>query len=575
MRALLITFFISTALLCPQLFAQETQEAPQYTIRTITVKVRDIFTKNEESNLIYRTANKLKINTRHSVVLTELLFKEGDVYDQFIIDESLRNLRSIRFLKDPRITHTVDGQFVDILVNVQDTWTIIPQFSFSSGDGRDRFSGGVAESNLAGTGKRLEVLFAEEDNREIYETVWEDPRVMGTKNSLLAAYLARSDGEEFIFNAGRPFRSLIEDYSWSSDFSDRDFIGKLFEASDESFIYRQKSIKAGGGYTFSSGDPEVRRRRYTFGYNYDDTRFSQANADDFADLSLDPNLVSNDLAFLAKSRRFSGPTFTYQSIEPKYISMAYIDRFSRVSDYNLGNTHSFSVQYAPEVLGSRKDTGLFGAQISKGWLFSNSSFLRGELRGNSRANSDSIENSILSAELKWYNVLGTLFVGDHFLGKHTLAANISIDYADDLDKDKQFNAGGNNALRGYEARTFNGDKRLILNLEDRFHLWDNVFNLIHIGGAFFFDAGGSTYEPFNDLLQDHIYSNIGFGLRLGFPKSSGERTLRIDVAFPLRDGPDGSGQFEPRIIFTGGQLFGSRFKSEPSETETVAVGLDR
>ena len=558
-----------------QLLAEEVPRESLYTIRNITVKVRQIFPKEEEKNLIYRTANQLKVNTRHSVILTELLFKEGDVYDQFVIDESLRNLRNIRFLKEPKITQTFDGQFVDIAVEVQDTWTIIPQFSFSSGDGRDRFSGGVAESNLAGYGKRLEVLYAEEDGRETYETVWEDPRVWGTKNSLLAAYLARSDGEEYIFNAGRPFRSLVENYSWNSDFSDRDFIGKLYENSDESFIFRQKSIELGGGYTFSSGDPEVKRHRYTFGYNYDDTRFSEADAQDFEDLDLDPEFVSSDPAFLATNRRFSGPTFTYQSIEPKYISMAYIDRFARVSDYNLGNTHSFSLQYAPEALGSQKDTALFGAQVSKGWLFSNSSFLRGELRANSRANSDTIENSILSAELKWYDVLGTLFVGDHFLGKHTLAANLSFDYANDLDKDKQFNAGGNNALRGYEARTFNGDKRLVINLEDRFHLWDNVFNLINIGGAFFFDIGGTTYEPVEDLFQNHIYSNVGFGLRLGFPKSSGERTLRIDVAFPLRDGPDGSGEFEPRIIFTGGQLFGSRFKSEPSETETVAVGLDR
>ncbi|MCB0319081.1 MAG: hypothetical protein KDD56_10015, partial [Bdellovibrionales bacterium] len=373
-------------------FAEDEKTAPSPKIRSITVEVKNIFSKSEETNLIYKTANQLKLNTRENVILTELLFKEGDYFDPFVIAESLRNLRNIRFLKSPKISYKTEGQFVDVFVSVQDTWTIIPQFSFSSGDGRDRFSAGVSESNLAGFGKRLEALYAEEDSREIIETVWEDPRVLNTKNKLLAAYLARSDGEEFIFNAGRPFRSLIEDYAWSSDIVDRDFVGKLFDNSDESFIFRQKSLKLGAGFTFARGDAQVNRKRYTFGYSYDDTRFFEADADDFEDLDLDPSEVSSDPAFLAKSRRYSGPTFTYQSIEPDFISMAYIDRFSRVSDYNLGNTHSVSFQFAPEVLGSRDDTLLFAAQISKGTLFSNSSFLRGELRASSRSSGEDLEN---------------------------------------------------------------------------------------------------------------------------------------------------------------------------------------
>ncbi|MEZ4755039.1 MAG: hypothetical protein R3A13_12185 [Bdellovibrionota bacterium] len=560
---------------CSGLLAQDLEQSDTATIRTITVKVRNIFSEKEESNLIYRTANNLKINTRQKVILTELLFKEGDPYSKFIIAESLRNLRNIRFLRDPKITPTFNGKFVDIEVNVQDTWTLIPQFSFSSGDGENKFAAGLAESNLAGTGKRLEALFSDDNDRQTVETVWEDPRLLNTKNKLLAAYLASSDGEQYIFSLGKPFRSLVEERSWITKFNDNDFVGKLFENSDEKFIFRQKQTNLGAAITFSDGDPEKSRKRYTVGYNYDDTRFSQANQNDYLDVGLDPDLVSNDPQFLAENRRFSGPTFTFQSIEPEYISMAYIDRFERVSDYNLGNTYSLTSQFAPEALGSREDTFLFGAQTSKGWLFNNSSFLRSELRGSSRAAGDDLDNSLLAAEIKWFNVLGSLFVGDHFLGKHTLAANFTIDYSDDLDQDRQFRAGGDNALRGYEAKTFNGDKRLVLNLEDRFHLVDNVFDLVSLGGAFFIDVGGASYDQYSDILQDQLYSNVGFGLRLGIPKSSGERTIRIDIAFPLRDGPDGSGEFEPRIIFSGGQLFSSRLRSEPSETETVAVGLDR
>ena len=53
--------------------------------------------------------------------------------------------------------------------------------------------------------------------------------------------------------------------------------------------------------------------------------------------------------------------------------------------------------------------------------------------------------------------------------------------------------------------------------------------------------------------------------------------LEFDVSLPLRDGPDGSDQFEPRVIFSGGQLFSSILRSESNgaDSATVGVGFDR
>lgn len=575
-------FLILTALaLLPlaQAFAEDPTlipvdpEEPKKIIREISIVVEDIFTKEEATNLVYRTANELKINTRYEVILTELLFKEGDLYDDFTVKESIRNLRNIRFLRDPRIVPTIHGDHVDVEITVRDTWTLIPQLSFSSGTGNDKYAAGLSEGNIAGTGKRLEFLYANDDGRQILETVWEDPRVWGTKNKLLAAYLARSDGQQYVLSAGKPFRGLVEEYAWNTDLNSDDFVGKLFENGTENYIFRQEEVNLGGGYTFATGNPEKRRNRYKFGYNYDDTVFTEATESDYDDINLDPDEVGNEL--VPDDRRFSGPTFTYQSIEPDYISMNFIDRFSRVSDYNLGINYSATLQVAPDSFGSSDDTLLFGAQISKGWLTSNSSFLRAEFIGSSRATNDGLENSILGLESKWYSVLDHKYWGDLYLGKHTLAARFLTDYSDELDQDKQFRAGAGNSLRGYKARSFNGDKRLILNLEDRFHVIDGIFNMFNLGGVLFFDAGGASYEPFSTLVQDEIYADVGFGFRIGIPVSSGERIVRMDIAFPVRDGPDGTVAWEPRIVFSGGQLFSSRLRSEPSETETVAIGLDR
>lgn len=546
------------------------------TIRNITIEVREIF---DDPNLqgMYQTVNNLKISTRQEVVKRELLFKEGDKYDHFLINESERNLRSLKYLRQVKIVPTAEGDFVDMHVSVQDTWTIIPQWGYSSGTGREKLSVGLAESNLVGTGKRVEALYEEDDKRESIEAVVDDTRVLGTFHRFLGGYFQRSDGDRALVHFGRPFRSLVERQSWGFTGQFSDTVGRLFENGDEDYIFRQDRVEFNARYTFAIGNPEVKLRRISVGYDYSDDVFSQADEDDYEDLDLDPDKVSNDPARLAEDRRYSGPVLAYESIVPDFISMNYIDRFERVEDYNLGGQFGTSVLIAPAALGSRDDALHLSGNRAQGLRFGRTSFMRGEMGVGSRLQDGGFENSVIRAELKYYNVLGPLFAGDTFLGRHTLAASFFIDYGDDLDEDREFLVGGDNALRGYESRTFTGDKRLVLNLEDRVHMLDDVFKLVSIGSAFFLDVGGATEEAFSDLVSDEMYADIGFGLRLAVPRSSGGRVLRVDVALPLREGPDGSDQFEIRVIFAGGQLFDSRLRSEIVGTQnaTTGIGFDR
>lgn len=544
-------------------------------IRTITIQIREIFDE-ADLNGIYRTANDLKISTREKVVRRELLFKEGEDYDQFLIEESVRNLRTQGYLRSVLITPKPNGDGVDVEVIVQDTWTLIPQVSFSSGTGRERKSVGLSESNLLGYGKRFEMLFEKDESRETIEGVWVDPRVWGTSNELVAGYFDRSDGERSLLSFGHPFRSLVDPRSWSATSDISDTIGRLFENGDERYIFRQKQTEVGLRYTLAQGHAEQLVRRYSVGYDYIESNFSQADQKDYDDLDLDPAEVSNDPALLAEDRRFSGPVLNYQEIQPEFISMNYIDRFDRVEDYNLGEEVSVNSHFAPDFLGSRGNTYLFSANRSEGRKFSDSSFARGEFGVASRIDSDGFANTLARTELRYYNVLGSLSTQRLWLGRHTMASSFFLDYGDDLDADREFLLGADNALRGYKARTFSGDKRLALNVEDRVHLLDDVFKLVSVGAAVFIDAGGATDEAFGTIFTDHFYSDVGAGLRFAFPRSSGGKVFRIDIALPLRDGPDGSGQFEPRVIFAGGQLFGSRLRSETlgPEKASVAVGFD-
>ncbi|MCB0324797.1 MAG: hypothetical protein KDD69_14540 [Bdellovibrionales bacterium] len=543
-------------------------------IRSIQIEVREIF---DESNLgfFYDSVNSLKASTKEEVIRRELLLKEGEPFDDFLLDESERNLRSLPFLRRISITPLRDGPYVDLLVSVQDTWTLFPFITLSSGGGTSRQAVGVTEGNLLGYGKRLELLVADDEGREKIEGVWDDRRLLGTYHRLTLGQFIRSDGERTAFSVGRPFRSLVEPTAWSLNSDYFDLVGRLFEAGDERYIFRQRHTSVAGGYTISKGDPEELLRRYTFGYEYLDDDFSQADEQDFEDINLDPASVTQDPSLLADDRQFSGPFVAYQQIEPDFLSINFVDRFERVEDFNLGNELNLRLNAAPDLFGSRRDTWLVRASDSDGWRITPTSFIRGEVAVSSRYQSGGFDNSLIEGVVKYYNILGAKFIGDTYIGKHTIASSLSVDWGEDLDRDVELLLGARDGLRGYQDRTFTGDQRLVLNLEDRFHLVEDVYKLVSIGGAFFLDAGGTSRSGLADIVKDNLYADVGFGLRFALTRSSGGAVVRIDFAFPLRDGPDGSGVGEPRILFTSGTLFGARLPSErlSSQAEAVSAGF--
>ncbi len=547
-------------------------------INSITVDRRSIF-EDPGKNFIFKTANSIKYPTDEDVIRSELLFKEGEPFESLRIQESERQLRALRYLRNI-ITEVkpVGADKVDIIVHVQDTWTLLPQVGFSSGDGKTNRSVGISDGNLGGLGKRVEVSYRQDEERNIISSVYEDNRLFGSNQRFLGGFIERSDGHIMSLYLGRPIRSLFDKHSWYINSNLGDTIGKLYENATERYIFRQRNTEVNLRYTEGVGNPAKERvDRFSLGFDFVQDAFRQATEKDYQELGLDPSKVSNDPEQLAKDRRRRGPVLTYESIVPDYISMNYIDRFDRVEDYNLGAEHDLSIATGPEFLGSYGNNLLFSGNKSAGIRFSREAFLRGEAGISSRLDEDGFSNSLARVEAKYYNVLGETCAGDWFLGRHTFASSFYVDYGDKLDKDRQLLIGGDNALRGYPARAFAGDKRTVLNLEDRIHIADNVFQVVSFGMAFFCDVGSATYNGPGSLFGKDLYADVGAGLRFAFPRSSGGQVLRLDFGIPLRRADDGTNHFELRIIMAGGQLFSSRLLSETTGPEKAyfSLGVDR
>lgn len=96
---------------------------------------------------------------------------------------------------------------------------------------------------------------------------------------------------------------------------------------------------------------------------------------------------------------------------------------------------------------------------------------------------------------------------------------------------KEFTLGGLGSIRGYPQNTFFGTRMLLVNaeyaIEDVDLLPDLLDDVLFFG---FFDAGWTNQE--GDAFDvDEVYPSAGIGL--GFD----DRALRLELAFPLRDGP--------------------------------------
>jgi hypothetical protein len=585
----LVTLFAATATAQPA----PSQHREKRYIRNITIKVGDIF--EDSKGDAYGVVNSIKSTTEERVIRTELLFREGDTFDPYLLKQTARNLRLQRFLRQIKITPTFDGDAVDVLVEARDSWTLIPYLSYSSGTGQRNRGIGISEGNLLGKATRLETRYEQNASRNSFGAIVQDPQFLGTRQNFLVAGADRNDGKTGRVALGLPFRSLMQKDSWAFDWAGSDTVGRLWDAGTEKYIYRQHLSNVSALYTFAGpsakpadkDDPYtgiykgqwILSQRYSVGYSYQDATFLQADESDYADLDLNPAEVSNDPDELATDRRFSGPLFQYQTIHPEFISMNYIDRFDRVEDYNLGDESLINLHISPRTLGSRDNVAIATANRSKGWKLSNASFIRGEVGGASRYDYDSgkVENTIVRTEWKAYSVLGDLYIGERFFGRHTFASQFFVDFGENLDRDRQLLLGADNALRGYEINTFEGDKRVVLNLEERSHIADDVFQLVSVGTAIFADIGGASRQALGSIMTDELYGDVGVGLRFCFPRASGGGIARIDLALPVRDGPDGSDAWSPRVVFAAGQLFGARLRSETvgPENASLGIGFDR
>lgn len=141
---------------------------------------------------------------------------------------------------------------------------------------------------------------------------------------------------------------------------------------------------------------------------------------------------------------------------------------------------------------------------------------------------------------RWFNNDGTIRRKNDFLGRfynnallwYTLA--IHLRYARDirLEGQRELYLGENKGIRGYPKNYSNGEKYLVMNLENRF--FPNLkLSVGRICPVQFIDLG-ATWNRGQDFDVRHLEWSLGVGLRISTERMTSREAARIDLAYAGR-----------------------------------------
>lgn len=482
-------------------------------VRIVVDNVFDLDNPEEDKKL-YRWANKVHVKTHPSVIEDVLLFHEGDEFDPRLLEESARLLRARAGIAEavvlPSAYHE-ETNTVDVLVRTRDAWSLSLDLKFGRSGGENDYGLGLEEKNLLGTGKKLVFSHKRDVDRAQNILGYGDENVFGSRVRLDASYADTSDGLRKELNAGRPFFALDTHWSLTGDVIDERRVDQMYDLGEtvDEFEHRVNGLSVEGG--ISRGLVGGRVRRWLVGLTYAEDRFG-------------PSRDQPQPLLLPADRKLVYPWIGVQIIADDYRELEELNDMGRTEDVHLGLALTGSVGYTSTGFGADRDAWLLRVDARKGWEPRGGQLLLASAGASTRAEHGGLQNTIVSASTRYYR---------RNFGNKLFLVSADATTTNRLDTEQQVLVGGDSGLRGYPLRYQSGTKRAVLTLEERFFTEWYPWHLARVGYAAFFDAGRTWgRDPRGKPSLGPLY-DVGFGLRLSSPRSSGGSIVHIDLASPL------------------------------------------
>ena len=485
-------------------------QAPPQALRIGTIEIvsHEVF-EVPSSGLAtpYRIANGVHVHTRERVVLRELLFASGDVLNVELLEQTERNLRALRFIRDARVESTPvdadnDGhpERVDLRVLTWDTWSLAPRADLEQVGDRTIWEVGASEKNLFGLGKEVTYSHRTNLDRTIDRFVYRDPQLVGSRLALTASLSNLSDGDEEFVSLGRPYFSLDDPWAFLFNAATFSRTDPLYQDGVE--VDRLRHRGQGGDIEFGRA---IRRRPTSA------VRFHAA-------YRLRQERIAGD------GRDFGIVEVGLHSVEHRFSKLTHVNRFERTEDFNLGARSYGAVGLSTSALGGGANRVLFAtAGHSRTLAFRPDHFVAA-----------GVDVAGRSEQGDWLNV-GTEVWLRYLLKssrRRALVGRAEFRHGHNLDPEVQVLLGAESGLRGYPVRQFVGTRSLLLSVEHRWFLADEIAQLLSLGVAGFIDSGFAWTEDEAVDLSD-LKTAIGASLLVGSNRLTTRGGVRFDIGYGL------------------------------------------
>ena len=499
---------------------QQIPPSPQ--IGTIEIVRHEVFdVPSQGLSAPYRVANGIHVRTRERVIRRELLFASGDELNSELVEQTERNLRALRFVRDARIEVTPiddndDGQpeRVDLRVITWDTWSLSPRVDLQQVEGRTIWELGASEKNLFGLGK--EVMYSHRTNldRTSDRFVYRDPQLSGSRFMLMASLADLSDGHEELIAIDRPYFSLNDEWALS-------FRAGAFSKLDPLF------------------EDGVEVDRLPHRGQWGDIEFGKAIR------RLPTSALRLHVAYRAREERVAGKGRDYgilevgfRSVEHRFTKFTHVNRFEQTEDFNLGAQSYGTFGLSTAGLGGDVDRVFFTlAGHSRGFAFRADHFIETGVALAGRHERGRWLNALAKGWLRYLLKSST---------HRALVGRMNFVHGHNLDPEVQILLGAESGLRGYPVRQFVGTRSLLLSAEQRWFIADEIGQLASLGVAAFVDSGFAWPEEQAVDLAD-LKTAVGISLLLGSNRLSSRGGVRFDMGYALNDVIDAG-----RWVFSAG-----------------------
>ena len=462
------------------------------TIDTIVVVNHNIFDlEGDAPGFLARLANRLHVTTRAGVIRRTLLVNPGDRYDSARVAESERALRWLFVFSRVRLDTTRIAGRLALRVTTSDGWSTKPQFGYSSAGGDATWLAGLVEENLLGTATALSAVYHKTPDRTILDFRHVNPHFFGRRTRLAAEYASKSDGKRGVWFLGIPFFETGAARALGID-------GEA--ASERVLVFRDGVADT------------VEHRALRIGVTAGVA--PHATSRDFVRLWASALWRREDFDSVGRNP-FPRSTFgaVGGGVDVGHVRFHVLERFNsyaRREDVDLSQLLHAGVWAAPRAWGYPSDRAGVGAELSGqasaiwpgGFVV-----LRGAANGVYAPGAGGLDSGRVS---------GAVTIASQNLRRQMLVLHAEAGALERPKPGAEFDLWVlQKGPRVFGAHQLTGSRMVWLALEDRILVRDELWSLVGVGIAPFFDYGGAWYAD----EAARLGGNVGLALRMGPTRS--------------------------------------------------------